>query len=99
MGEVGVCTRLHSWGRLRAPPGAYVHTPTQKHPGNGLPPAPPLLEGQHTAAAGGSRETTWGAPLWSHVVCREWAPKKRGPACLVLGILWASINLGSAEAI
>lgn len=41
-----MCTRLHSWGRLRTPPGASTDTPTQKHPGNGLPPASPILEGQ-----------------------------------------------------
>lgn len=32
-----MCTLLHSWGRLRAPPGALLDTPTQKHPRNGLP--------------------------------------------------------------
>lgn len=35
--EAGMCTHLHSWGRLRAPRGASVNTPTQKHPRNGFP--------------------------------------------------------------
>lgn len=35
--ELCMCTLLHSWGRLRAPPGASLDTPTHKHPRNGLP--------------------------------------------------------------
>lgn len=46
----------HSWGRLRAPPGASADTPTQKHPGNGLSPAPPALRASSTAAASGVLE-------------------------------------------
>lgn len=51
--KVGMCTRLHSWGRLRAPPGTSLDTPTQKHPGNGLSSAPPILRASSTAAASG----------------------------------------------
>lgn len=43
-----MCTRLHSRGRLKAPPGASLDTPTQKNPGNGLPSAPPVLVASST---------------------------------------------------
>lgn len=78
-----MCPRLHSWGRLGAPPGVSTDTPTQKHPGNGLPPAPPILGGQrHSCSQWGSEPPFQVPPSGSKWLEGSWAT---GEGTLSLG--------------
>lgn len=52
VGEVGVFTSLHSWGRLKAPHKVSADTPAQKHPENDS--IPPLLSQESGATAAAS---------------------------------------------
>lgn len=95
----------HSWGRLRAPPGASADTPTQKHPGNGLSPAPPALGASSTAAASGVLEKPLrvppSGPRWfkgSWAVGRGTLPSWPQISCDLGGGGGLNMSSGSREA-